>query len=335
MLSSLSQSHLALLATCPRKFQHIYLDRVTIPQSWPQYQRMLWGTQFHQLMQQMEMGLPIEGFQDTQPELYQGILALRSAAPQVFQTPDPDRGQWQASEHRRSLAFVVESGAVESGAVTDGVVEPEVVIDGAGDRGIAADGVGGLGSQDLGKNREKGDPIGLVVVYDWVRGDAQGAEILDWKTYRQPPQGQDLAQHWQTRLYCYVLAETSHYEPEQIQFTYWFVAPPERGERPQPRSLSFGYDRDRHRATHRDLQGLIRKFQTWIAAYQSQGVPFPQVPEGDRACQFCGFQQRCQRGTGADRGQDSALELQDGALPEVQAQLQELLAIEEIPALAE
>ncbi|MGA1283298.1 MAG: PD-(D/E)XK nuclease family protein [Prochlorothrix sp.] len=336
ILTSLSQSHLALLATCPRKFQHIYLDRVTVPKSWHQYQRILWGNQFHQLMQQMELGLPIEGFAATQPELYQGILALRLAAPQVFQTPDPARGEWRSSEHRRSLAFTVPNG----------------------------------------------DPVGLVVVYDWVRGDPQFAEILDWKTYRQPPQGENLAQSWQTRLYCYVLAETSQYEPEQIQFTYWFIAPPRSGsvgsatsvgpveslesatspepadsvkpvelaklaaspesqvsavpaapagnQQPQPRSLSFAYDRAQHEATQRDLSQLIQKFQTWAAAYQGQGQPFPQVPEGDRACEFCGFQQRCQRGLEAA---EVSLAWGDPNLPAVQAQLQELLNIEDIPAI--
>ncbi|MEB3161612.1 MAG: PD-(D/E)XK nuclease family protein, partial [Prochlorothrix sp.] len=364
MLSSLSQSHLALLATCPRKFQHIYLDRVTVPKSWHQYQRILWGTQFHQLMQQMELGLPIEGFEATQPELYQGILALRSANPQVFQAPDPARGEWRSSEHRRSLAFAVPGG----------------------------------------------DPVGLVVVYDWVRGDPQFAEILDWKTYRQPPQGENLAQSWQTRLYCYVLVQTSHYEPEQIQFTYWFIAPPRSGsvtttagsreavesgqsaqsrkpaesaqsgqlatsaesaqssnlaesaesgqlaasaqsgqsrelaesgkpaasaqstgnQQPQPRSVSFTYDRAQHEAIHRDLSQLIQKFQTWTAAYQQQGQPFPQVPEGDRACEFCGFQQRCQRGL---ETMAVSLAWGDPTLPAVQAQLQELVQFEEIPAI--
>lgn len=343
MLSSLSQSHLALLATCPRKFQHIYLDRVTVPKSWHQYQRSLWGTQFHQLMQQMELGLPIEGFEATQPELYQGILALRSTDPQVFQAPDPARGEWRSSEHRRSLAFAVPGG----------------------------------------------DPVGLVVVYDWVRGDPQFAEILDWKTYRQPPQGENLAQSWQTRLYCYVLAQTSHYEPEQIQFTYWFIAPPRSGsvtttagsreavesgqsaqsrkptesaesgqlaasaqsgqsrepaesgkpaesaqstgnQQPQPRSVSFTYDRAQHEAIHRDLSQLIQKFQTWTAAYQQQGQPFPQVPEGDRACEFCGFQQRCQRGL---ETMAVSLAWGDPTLPAVQAQLQELVQFEEIPAI--
>ncbi|MGA1475709.1 MAG: PD-(D/E)XK nuclease family protein [Prochlorothrix sp.] len=317
MLSSLSQSHLSLLATCPRKFQHLYLDRVMPPQSWHQNQRALWGTQFHQLMQQLELGLPIDRLRETQPDLFLGIEALRSAAPQLFQAPNPAQGEWQASEHRRSLAF-----------------SPPAAHDKAT------------------------DPMGLLVVYDWIRGNPEFVEIFDWKTYRQPPQSQKLAQHWQTRLYCYVLAETSDYQPQHIRFSYWFVAPPQAGEPVQARSLSFQYNQALHDQTHQDLCDLIQNFQDWVTAYQTESVQFPQVPEGDRACQFCGFQQRCQRVSGGEEGQDwqqrreqepdkgwtqdltqdwaqnsQSVELLDGQSLQAQQQLQELLHIAEIPAL--
>jgi ATP-dependent exoDNAse (exonuclease V) beta subunit len=56
----------------------------------------------------------------------------------------------------------------------------------------------------------------LTVIYDLLIEAEDNAQILDWKTYPQPKEQNRLAKDWQTRLYLYVLAETSDYLPEQI-----------------------------------------------------------------------------------------------------------------------
>ena len=63
----------------------------------------------------------------------------------------------------------------------------------------------------------------LTVIYDLLIFERDQALILDWKTYRKPRRAEELSHNWQTRLYLYVLAETSDYQPQQIQMIYWFV----------------------------------------------------------------------------------------------------------------
>ena len=75
----------------------------------------------------------------------------------------------------------------------------------------------------------------LTVIYDLLIAQPDKAIILDWKTYRQPQKRANLAKNWQTRLYLYVLVETSEYTPEQITMTYWFV------KSGKPKNISFNY----------------------------------------------------------------------------------------------
>ena len=65
----LSQNHLHLLETCPRKFQETYLDGLVSPITWEEEENMAWGSRFHLLMQQGELGLPIQGFMAEDREL--------------------------------------------------------------------------------------------------------------------------------------------------------------------------------------------------------------------------------------------------------------------------
>jgi hypothetical protein len=46
-----------------------------------------------------------------------------------------------------------------------------------------------------------------------------------------------LAKNWQTRLYLYVLAETSAYPPDSLSMTYWFVQLPR-----SPEQITFNYN---------------------------------------------------------------------------------------------
>lgn len=101
-LTHLSQGHLNLLEQCPRKFQHTYLDQLRTPPTPEQQQRMEWGQHFHLLMQQRELGLPLDVPAQSEHELSQAMQALIEAAPDVF-TPTPD--QFRQSEHRRTLEF--------------------------------------------------------------------------------------------------------------------------------------------------------------------------------------------------------------------------------------
>jgi hypothetical protein len=130
----------------------------------------------------------------------------------------------------------------------------------------------------------------LTVIYDLLIEDEKSAQILDWKTYPQPKNRQWLAKDWQTRLYLYVLAETSDYAPEQISIIYWFVK-----SQPRPQSLKFTYNVAQQEKTRQDLTHLLNQLTGWLKRYQEQGIPFPQVAESTGRCGDCSFAVRCQR----------------------------------------
>jgi hypothetical protein len=248
----LSQGHLTLLETCPRRFQHSYLDQLSVPVAFDQQQRLNWGNQFHLLMQQRELGLPIHDLAGLEVSLQQSMETLIQAAPELFQpTSQSEPEQVRQSEHRRILSF----------------------------QGYL-----------------------LTVIYDLLVLSPQSAHILDWKTYARPQNSRWLAQHWQTRLYLFVLAETSDYLPEQLAMTYWFIqVSPEQTLRPD--CLNFTYSSALHQQTRQDLSSWLDRLTQWQRCYET-GQPFPQLPDGSKACQTCSFALRCERGrpSSSDRG---------------------------------
>ena len=228
-LIRLSQSHLNLLSLCPPKFQQIYLDCLgTIPDLRRQ-ENMKWGSQFHLLMQQRELTLPIEPLLESDRELETTFKALiENAAELGINNSDI----WREAEHCRTFAqnnFV------------------------------------------------------LTVIYDLLIAKTDRAIILDWKTYRQPQKATKLAHNWQTRLYLYILAETSEYSPEQIEMTYWFVKPD------RPTSVTFQYSELQHRQTEQDLLHLLTKLETWLHDYQERQIDFPHLPDCEAKCPYYQF----------------------------------------------
>jgi PD-(D/E)XK nuclease superfamily len=235
-LTRLSQGHLNLLETCPRKFQHIYLEQLGSPIDTEQQERGTWGSQFHLLMQQRELGLPVESLFPEDDPLRHSINALVQAVPEILA---PNADSWRDAEHYRTLNF---SGYL------------------------------------------------LAVIYDLLVTDSQNAKILDWKTYPLPENSTKIATSWQTRLYLFVLAETSNYSPEQLSMTYWFVKLPDR-----PHHLTLAYDRQQHERTRQDLTHLLAQLDEDLERYIEEGIAFPQVPEAKGACRYCSFNRRCQR----------------------------------------
>ncbi|BFM38300.1 PD-(D/E)XK nuclease family protein [Synechocystis sp. LKSZ1] len=213
----LSQGHLQLLATCPPQFQRRYLEQWDNLPSPAQQARLDWGKQFHRLLQQWQLGLPLDPLLQDNPEMAQTLSALLEACPRLSQPP-PE--QQRAAEHSRTLA------------------EADVL---------------------------------LTVVYDLLILEPQRAEILDWKTYPLPEKKpQQIIQNWQTKLYLYVLAETTPYPPEEISMTYWFVKLPQR-----PQSLTIEYSQAQHQQARRELTQLLAQLQHWLGQWHSQKIDFP------------------------------------------------------------
>jgi hypothetical protein len=234
-LIHLSQAHLNLLELCPPRFRQVYLDGLSSLPHPEQQESIAWGSRFHQLMQQRELGLPIEPLLAADRELASSITALLQAAPDILSTDlagveaRGERTDWREAEHCRTHA---------------------------------------LGN------------FLLTVVYDLIVAGDRTAKIFDWKTYRQPRTRTQLAKNWQTRLYLYVLAETSAYKPEQISMTYWFV------KSANPQSITFTYNNDLHARTERELNHLLNDLEQWLAAESLDNIAFPHRADCENNCPF-------------------------------------------------
>lgn len=121
----------------------------------------------------------------------------------------------------------------------------------------------------------------LTVIYDLLIITQEKAEIIDWKTYLKPAKAQKLAKNWQTRLYLYVLAETSTYLPEEISLTYWFVKLPNK-----PKSLTFRYSESQHQQTKEELTHLLEKLTQWLEAKANQEQSFPHRYDCEQNCPY-------------------------------------------------
>jgi hypothetical protein len=194
------------------------------------------GSDFHLLMHQRELGLPIEPILARSPQLNTWMQAMLQTAPELFQT---DAQIWRESEHVRTLEI---------------------------------------------------DNYLFTAIYDLLISQPERADILDWKTYPLPRYKKDLDLEWQTRLYLYLLVETSDYLPKQIAFTYWFIQ-----STPQPKSVKISYTLKQHRQTKIDLLALLAKLTNWRDANQANREPFPQVAASTGLCQHCNFAVRCRR----------------------------------------
>ncbi|MEA5570881.1 PD-(D/E)XK nuclease family protein [Calothrix sp. UHCC 0171] len=235
-LIRIAQGQLNILEKCPRQFQHTYLEQLYSPADPKHEEKQLLGSRFHLLMQQREMGLPIDNFLSADAQLQAWIMGIAEVAPEILELANTDI--FRESEQYRTLQ------------VQDYL---------------------------------------LTVVYDLLLADNNQAQILDWKTYPKPQNQTFLERNWQTRLYLYVLAETSQYAPENISMTYWFVQPEGK-----PKNIKFSYSTAQHEQIKKRLNQLLNKFSQWLTQYYAGGE-FPQVPEGNQACESCQFAVRCDR----------------------------------------
>lgn len=234
---SLSQAHLTLLETCPRRFQFIFDQSLAVPPSPDGQDAALWGNQFHMLMQQQALGLPVDVMATANQDMAARVDALRQTAPHLF-NPEPNE-KLRQSEHQRTLAL-------------NGYV--------------------------------------FTVIYDLVVLTESAGWIMDWKTYLKPPMQERLARDWQTRLYLYLLAETSWLNPDQLSMVYWFVRHrDEQGNDLPPTDYRFSYSLQQHEQTRADLIRLTDR----LSALRQQNN-FPQTDYLAR-CGRCPFQIRCQR----------------------------------------
>lgn len=239
-LLRLSQTQLNVLAACPRKFQHLYLEQLGAPLIPDEQTRMQQGAQFHLLVQQWLLTLPIAPLVASDPALHQWFDAFQGAAPDILALADPQAQR--SPECDRTLEF----------------------------QGYL-----------------------LTARYDLLLTTPHQAKILDWKTYARPRDRRWLATNWQTRLYPFILAETSAYTPADIELIYWFFQTP-AGAPDTPQSLTFAYSAQQHEQTRADLTQLLQALTVALHDYE-QGQPLPDLPFGAESCNTCAFARRCDR----------------------------------------
>lgn len=226
-LIRLSQAQLNLLETCPPQFQRIYLEQLSSPLNTIQQEKLAWGSQFHLLMQQKQLGLHIESLLEEDEQLQRAIASLIDATPEIWQSQP---NIWREAEHCRTLDL----------------------------QGYL-----------------------LTAIYDLLVTNETKATIIDWKTYLQPENKTKIAKNWQTRLYLYILAETSNYLPEEISMTYWFVKLPT-----QPQSLTFAYNSIQHEKNRQDLSHLLNQLDRWLEDYSNNETSFPHRSHCQTNCPY-------------------------------------------------
>jgi hypothetical protein len=105
-LHRVSQGQLSVLDTCPRKYQYLFLDGLSIPPSSEQQASLAWGQRFHLLMQQRELGIPINAMIAADPDLGKALYALQQAAPDLLDRDrTPTHNITRASEHRITVVY--------------------------------------------------------------------------------------------------------------------------------------------------------------------------------------------------------------------------------------
>jgi PD-(D/E)XK nuclease superfamily len=233
----LSQAHLNLLTRCPRQFQHVYLDRLTSPIPENQRDRLTQGSQFHQILQQEALGLPIDALLAAHPPIQAWFKAFQQQRSELMTLPI-GKLLWQQSEQAQTL-----------------VMEEHI----------------------------------LTAVYDWVMVGDQAARIFDWKTYAKPHDTRSIQDNWQTKLYLYILSETSNLNPAQIDMIYCFFGPTAIATHPVAHSAT------QHQAIHQELALLLDRLSADLAAYAQTDSNFPQVGQEKGFCGDCAFARRCDR----------------------------------------
>jgi CRISPR/Cas system-associated exonuclease Cas4 (RecB family) len=183
---AISQGHLNIWDTCRRKYLYRYVEELGLNEANLDGQsRLVLGTNFHLLMQQLFLGLDVSPL--ALGELGAWLDMFDRSPPQMI-TGD------RLCEHYRTL---------------------EIVTPTINDRQQHSDITQFQGQQQA--------YFVLTAIYDLLILGKEGAQILDWKTHQRAMSLEQLALNWQTRLYLYILAKTTTYRPEQISMTYWFA----------------------------------------------------------------------------------------------------------------
>jgi hypothetical protein len=253
-INRISQQHLNILETCPRKFEYLYLNGLNLPLDPEKQDRIKFGNQFHLLMQQKELGLDISPILSNSPALADCFQSLEKSAPEILKTDDlPDDILPNQFSHQSTNSSIFRQAEYNLNLTYKNYL--------------------------------------ITVIYDLLITNDQYAHIYDWKTYPLPENSNRIIENWQTRLYLFLLAEASDYSPENISMTYWFI---KSNKSQKAEHLKISYDQNQHEKNRQDLDNLLNKLTNYLNQQQTEQKPFPQVNVSLGICAPCQFLNRCQ-----------------------------------------
>ncbi len=218
-INSISQGHLNVWTTCRRKFQHYFLDELSLPTASDLQSKLDLGTKFHLLIQQKELGLDVADVAASEANLEKWLLALETNPPTTI---SGDR----LSEHRRTCELRIHDRDFILNAIYD------LLIVGSGGTHPAREAF----PQEIGNHASI---------------ETTAAQIIDWKTHQRPLSWAKLHTSWQTRLYLYILARTTDFAPAQLSMVYWFAN--------TATAVTINYDRAQYQKTERDLAKILHQ----------------------------------------------------------------------------
>ena len=239
-ITSISQGHLNIWETCRRKYQYSFLEVLSLPEADLDRKEKLQLGTKFHLLMQ-------------QKELGLDVSALAGSDAQLQtwlgafekQPPMMIAGE-RFCEHRRTLEIS-----------------------------------SSISLHDDSENRERNQGCYvLTAIYDILILGEQQAQILDWKTHQADIPLHTLKANWQTRLYLYLLAQTTKYDPEQISMTYWFAN--------SAQSVIIEYSRAEYEQTAARLQRILLEM--------SQAQTYPKLDLHSTICKNCEFRDRCDHG---------------------------------------
>ncbi|WP_448565040.1 PD-(D/E)XK nuclease family protein [Trichothermofontia sp.] len=258
----LSQGHLKLLETCPRKFQYLYLEQLAAPIAAEQIGPMTWGSRFHQLLQQRELNLPIAPLVEADLQLAQAFHAFTATVPDIATPIVPEPGL-RESEHVRTIGVQGHSLMVIYDlliADTDQahILDWKTYRHPPSHQSLQQDWQTRLYLWVLAKTSTyAADRLSMTY---WFTGGGKGSEK---KAVRSEEKATPIG------------------EADQLAA-------------PTPTSVTIAYSDAQHHATTQALMHCLGRLSHWLDRYQA-GEDFPQVAESQNLCRHCNFVTRCQR----------------------------------------
>jgi RecB family exonuclease len=256
-----SQSSLQAYEDCPRRFWHLYVERLPWPavEASPVHEhemQLRQGEAFHRIVQRAEIGID--------PALLAGGL-------------EPPLDQWFAGY--RELR---PSDLPRDNLVVERLLTTPFAFDNESQAMVAL-----TAKYDLIARR----PDGRVVIVDWKTGRRRGDPNLLRQRLQTIIYLYVLVEAGHALPWWAEGEPLAPLQPEQVEMRYWFTAAPAD-------PVVFAYDSRQHQANRRRLQRLLTEISAGRSADDFAKIPDTEANRRS-VCGFCVYRSHCNRGVAA------------------------------------